>query len=283
MKRKHSQFTSILLAFTIAGALMTPASARAPETSALSDRFQCLQNILQIFCPDFEFPRPELPDAEEPGTDVPDVEEPDIEEPDVEVPGVEEPDTEEPDVEVPDVEVPDVEVPDVDEPDIEEPDVDEPDPEFPDIEIPAPEEPEIPDVEEPDTEVPGDSASVSTLERQVVELVNQERVSYGLAPLTLNVQLCDGARLKSQDMHDNRYFDHNSPTYGTPYDMMASLGITYASAGENIAMGYATAEAVVNAWMNSPGHRANILSENFTEIGVGHVADGNYWTQWFIG
>ena len=63
--------------------------------------------------------------------------------------------------------------------------------------------------------------------------------------------------------------------------MMKSLGISYQSAGENIAKGYRTAEAVVTAWMNSEGHRANILNANYTEIGVGYEADGNYWTQWF--
>lgn len=132
----------------------------------------------------------------------------------------------------------------------------------------------------PGTDTTPDSGSVSSLERQVVALVNQERAAYGLSPLTLSADLSDGARLKSQDMRDNRYFDHNSPTYGTPFEMMRSLGITYRAAAENIAMGYRTAEAVVNGWMNSPGHRANILSDKYTEIGVGHV-DG-YWTQWFV-
>lgn len=132
----------------------------------------------------------------------------------------------------------------------------------------------------PGTDTTPDSGSVSSLERQVVALVNQERAAYGLSPLTLSADLSDGARLKSQDMRDSRYFDHNSPTYGTPFEMMRSLGITYWAAAENIAMGYRTAEAVVNGWMNSPGHRANILSDKYTEIGVGHV-DG-YWTQWFV-
>ena len=132
----------------------------------------------------------------------------------------------------------------------------------------------------PGTDTTPDSGSVSSLERQVVALVNQERAAYGLSPLTLSTDLSDGARIKSQDMRDNRYFDHNSPTYGTPFEMMRSLGITYRAAAENIAMGYRTAEAVVDGWMNSPGHRANILSDKYTEIGVGHV-DG-YWTQWFV-
>lgn len=132
----------------------------------------------------------------------------------------------------------------------------------------------------PDTDPTPDNGTVSSLERQVAELVNRERAAYGLAPLTLAADLSDGARLKSQDMRDNGYFDHNSPTYGTPFEMMRSLGITYAAAAENIAMGYRTAEAVVEGWMNSAGHRANILSDKYTEIGIGHV-DG-YWTQWFV-
>ena len=83
-------------------------------------------------------------------------------------------------------------------------------------------------------------------------------------------------------MKDNRYFAHNSPVYGTPFQMIRSFGISFRSAGENIARGYATPQAVVNGWMNSSGHRANILNANYTHIGVGYVAQGNYWTQMFI-
>ena len=84
-------------------------------------------------------------------------------------------------------------------------------------------------------------------------------------------------------MQNKNYFDHNSPTYGSPFDMMKSFGISYTSAGENIAMGQTTPEQVVQAWMDSPGHRANIMNSSFTQIGVGYVASGNYWTQQFIG
>ena len=86
-----------------------------------------------------------------------------------------------------------------------------------------------------------------------------------------------------QDMHDKGYFSHTSPTYGSPFDMMTSFGIRYLTAGENIAMGYRTPQSVVDGWMNSPGHRANILNASFTEIGVGYVESGSYWTQMFIG
>ena len=130
---------------------------------------------------------------------------------------------------------------------------------------------------------PSGGASASSYEQQVVALVNAERAKYGLAALALDETLCGYARVKSQDMHDQGYFSHTSPTYGSPFDMMRSFGVSYRSAGENIAMGYSTPEAVVAAWMNSAGHRANILSANYTTLGVGYVEDGGYWTQWFIG
>ncbi|QED48278.1 CAP domain-containing protein [Cytobacillus dafuensis] len=127
------------------------------------------------------------------------------------------------------------------------------------------------------------SSSVSAYEQKVVDLTNQERAKNGLPALQLDVNLSKVARTKSMDMKTKGYFDHNSPTYGSPFDMMKQFGITYSSAGENIAMGQRTPEEVVNAWMNSEGHRKNILNPSFTNIGVGYVADGNYWTQQFIG
>ncbi len=128
-----------------------------------------------------------------------------------------------------------------------------------------------------------ENSGIQDFERKVADLVNVERAKFGLAPLTLSAELSNGARMKSKDMRDNKYFSHTSPAYGSPFDMMKSLGITYRSAGENIAMGYHTPEAVVKAWMNSEGHRANILNASYTEIGVGYIADGGYFTQWFRG
>lgn len=128
-----------------------------------------------------------------------------------------------------------------------------------------------------------ESSSVSEYEQKVVDLVNDIRVKNGLSALKLNNKLSEVARMKSQDMKDKRYFSHNSPTYGSPFDMMKQFGISYRTAGENIAMGQQTPEIVVNAWMNSEGHRANILNASFKEIGVGYVSDGNCWTQMFIG
>jgi len=124
------------------------------------------------------------------------------------------------------------------------------------------------------------------IEKEVVTLVNQERSKQGLAPLKENVQLSNIARTKSQDMVNKNYFSHTSPTYGSPFDMMKQFGITYTAAGENIAMGQQSAASVMSSWMNSPGHRANILSKDFTEIGVGLAKNNSgtiYWTQEFIG
>jgi len=147
-----------------------------------------------------------------------------------------------------------------------------------------------PQVGNPDLIYPGDvltipetDASVRSYEQEVIRLVNAERAKYGLSALTEDWELSRVARYKSQDMHDNRYFAHNSPTYGTPFQMMRAFGLSYRAAGENIAMGYATPAAVVAGWMASEGHRANILSGSYTKIGVGYVADGHYWTQQFIG
>ena len=129
--------------------------------------------------------------------------------------------------------------------------------------------------------IPLADSSVTKFESEVIILVNQIRAENGLKPLTSDWQLSRVARYKSQDMHDLGYFSHTSPTYGSPFNMMKSFGISYRSAGENIAKGYSTPEAVVNAWMNSPGHRANILNSSYTHIGVGYVKEGHYWTQMF--
>jgi len=131
--------------------------------------------------------------------------------------------------------------------------------------------------------VPVVDEGVTGFEGEVIRLVNEIRRQNGLGELKANWELSRVARIKSQDMKDKGYFSHNSPTYGTPFQMMKSFGISYRSAGENIAKGQRSPEAVVNAWMNSSGHRANILNSSYTEIGVGYVASGNYWTQMFIG
>ena len=124
--------------------------------------------------------------------------------------------------------------------------------------------------------------SATAIQQEVVRLVNIERNKYGLSNLIMDTNLQKVAQKKSEDMKANNYFSHTSPTYGSPFDMMKQFGISYKAAGENIAKGQTSAAQVVEAWMNSAGHRANILSADYTHIGVGYVASGHYWTQMFI-
>lgn len=144
-----------------------------------------------------------------------------------------------------------------------------------------------PQLSNPDLIYPGDKINVpaaenADIEQQVVDLVNKERVANGLKPLSVDWEVARVAEHKSQDMLNKNYFSHTSPTYGSPFDMLKNYGIKYRSAGENIAKGQRSAQEVVNAWMNSSGHRANILNSSYTHIGVGYVSNGHYWTQLFI-
>ncbi|PYZ98915.1 hypothetical protein CR205_10195 [Alteribacter lacisalsi] len=129
------------------------------------------------------------------------------------------------------------------------------------------------------------SSELSQFEQEVVRLTNEERAQHGLPELEIAEDVSEVARDKSADMRDQGYFSHDSPTHGSPFDMLRNYGVSYNAAGENIAAGQQTPEQVVDAWMNSQGHRENILSSNYTEIGVGHVEGGQYghfWTQMFI-
>lgn len=123
--------------------------------------------------------------------------------------------------------------------------------------------------------------SQSQFEQQVLDLVNQERSKVGLKSLSMNSELSKMAMVKAKDMYDNNYFDHNSPKHGSPFDMMKEFGIQYSSAGENIAKGQNSPTQVMNDWMNSPGHKANILKDSFTQIGIAYY--NGEWVQEFIG
>lgn len=129
------------------------------------------------------------------------------------------------------------------------------------------------------------AADISAMEYAVLELVNQERAAYGLAPLSWNDELAAVARAHSYDMANRNFFDHTNPDGKSPFDRIRGAGITYSIAAENIAAGQSTPEAAVAAWMNSEGHRANILRDSLTEIGIGlYVSNsgyGYYWTQDF--
>ncbi len=122
-------------------------------------------------------------------------------------------------------------------------------------------------------------------EQEVFNLINAQRTAAGLSALKIDEELQNVARIKAKDMVDNNYFSHNSPTYGTPFNMIKNFGITYKAAGENIA-GNSTNKGAVNAWMNSSGHKANILSSNYNYTGIGVVSSSKYgkiYVQMFIG
>lgn len=130
------------------------------------------------------------------------------------------------------------------------------------------------------------TSSEISLAQQVLTLVNQERASAGLAPLSMHAGCAQVAYDHSWDMDFRDFFSHTNPDGASPFNRMANAGITYSAAAENIAAGYATAADVMNGWMNSQGHRDNILNANFTEIGIGvrqgsNGQYGTYWTQVF--
>lgn len=139
-------------------------------------------------------------------------------------------------------------------------------------------EPQIPD------NTQANNNALTSQEQEMLRLVNEARSQNGQPPLTADIELTKVARVKSQDMIDNNYFSHNSPTYGSPFDMMKQFGIKYVKAGENIA-GNQDVQKAHDALMNSPGHRKNILSPDYTHIGIGIKSGGTYdnmFTQMFI-
>ncbi len=156
----------------------------------------------------------------------------------------------------------------------------QPEPPKPD---PVPEPKPEPQPEPKPPATPAPPAGIRAEEATMLELVNQERARVGVAPLKLHLKLSEVARLKSEDMATNNYFSHQSPTYGSPFEMMRSFGITYSMAGENLALA-GSVQRAHNALMNSPGHRANILNARYTHIGIGMVqgSRGQYYTQMFI-
>jgi uncharacterized protein YkwD len=122
-----------------------------------------------------------------------------------------------------------------------------------------------------------------SFESEVIQLINQERGKEGLAPLSEQSQLTQAARLHSQDMACNQFFSHLSPENGDVADRVTAQGYQYSAIGENIAGGYSSPASVVEGWMNSTGHRANIMSGTYTQVGVGYVylagsKLGTYWT-----
>ena len=129
------------------------------------------------------------------------------------------------------------------------------------------------------------SSTMNSDEKEVFNLINQQRINNGLTALKVDEEVQRVARIKAQDMVDNNYFSHTSPIYGSPFNMLNSFKISYKTAGENIA-GNSSNSGAVNAWMNSSGHKANILNSNFNYTGIGVVSSPKYgkvFVQMFIG
>lgn len=171
-------------------------------------------------------------------------------------------------IEVPEVEKPEVEVPEVEAPEVEKPEV------------------EVPDVEKPgqSEEENGNSGTETELSyaEQVVKLVNEERAKYGLSPLTIDKSVESAALVRSKEIEKS--FSHTRPNGSSFSTVLKEQGVNFMGAGENIAWGQKSPEEVMQGWMNSEGHRANILNAKFTKIGVGYYQNSNgtnYWTQLF--
>ena len=151
------------------------------------------------------------------------------------------------------------------------------------VPVPAPTPVPVPKPEPKPAPAPSqETADFSAMQKEMLGYINAERASANVTPLTLDQKLCQGAYLKSRDMAVNGYFSHTSPTYGSPFDMMTSQGITYRMAGENIAKNISV-KGAHTAFMNSPGHKANILNQGFGKVGLGFYQEGQYLyvTQWF--
>ena len=130
-----------------------------------------------------------------------------------------------------------------------------------------------------------ETSNMNSDEKEVFDLINKQRTNNGLAALKNDSEVQRVARIKAQDMVNNNYFSHTSPTYGSPFDMLKSFKISYKTAGENIA-GNSSNSSAVTAWMNSSVHKANILNSNFNYTGIGVVSSPKYgkmYVQLFIG
>lgn len=129
------------------------------------------------------------------------------------------------------------------------------------------------------------TSTMSKDEQEVFNLINKQRTANGLSALKVDNAVQRVAKIKAQDMVSNSYFSHTSPTYGSPFEMLQSFKISYKTAGENIA-GNSSNSGAVNAWMNSSGHKANILNSSFNYTGIGVVNSPKYgkvYAQMFIG
>ena len=130
-------------------------------------------------------------------------------------------------------------------------------------------------------ETPVVEETPESVEEQVLELVNEARAQEGLPTLKMDEKVMEAAAVRAEEMLE--LYDHSRPDGRSCFTALKEAGANYRAAGENIAYGYPTAEDVMEGWMNSKGHRENILNRDFDKIGIGYQPDGNYWVQMFIG
>lgn len=292
---------SVLIATTIiSGGITTQTGFSGPDAAALpQNKKPCVQGQIilgntsdaKTLCDKLGIQldellngcfRPSLPDINSP-----------VQKPEVTPPADNIPDST-PDAEIPDTGTPDTEVPDAGTPDIEAPDAGTPDVEAPDIQAPGngsinPDKDHPADTEQTpdqddtaDTEqTPGTNTANRQYIKRVVELVNAERAKVNLPALTMSEDLNKAAQIRA--VETTKSFSHTRPNGKSFSSVLSENNISFRGAGENIAWGQKTPEAVVNAWMNSKGHRANILNKNYTSIGIGYHLNGStpYWSQLF--
>ena len=231
---------------------------------------QALMEQLGNCLPSVSLPGCSLPGVNTPETNVPETETPDANAPETNIPETETPDTNAPETNIPETEAPDTNAPETNIPEIEAPDVNTPGTNTPDSS------------DKNDTTEDNNSTSEHAFIQEVVNLVNAERAKEGLSPLTIDVKVQAAAQVRAKECEQS--FSHTRPNGSSFSTALQEQNVSYRSAGENIAWGQRTPEAVMNAWMNSEGHRANIMNANFTTIGVGYYQNANgtnYWCQLF--
>lgn len=223
--------------------------------SELSDKF-CNIHFDWNDCPVITPPGENQPDTDQPGSDQPGTGEGDTDVPDTDQPGAGEGDTDLPDTDQPGSGDGGTDLPDTDQPGS--------------------------DAEKPGEDNNGPGTETRTYAEQVADLVNAERAKAGLSALTIDKGIETAALVRAKEIETS--FSHTRPNGSSFSTVLTENGISYRGSGENIAWGQRSPEEVMNGWMNSEGHRANILNPNFTKIGVGYYqnsAGQNYWTQLF--
>lgn len=190
-----------------------------------------------------------------------------------------------PDIDKPETEAPETNAPETDAPETEAPETNAPETNVPETEAPETNAPETnaPETNAPETNAPEtDGSQDVSAAKKVADLVNQERAKAGLSPLEVKVNLQTAAQVRAKEIEKS--FSHTRPNGSSFSTVLAENGVDYRGSGENIAWGQRSPEEVMNGWMNSEGHRANILNKNFKYIGVGYHVNSNgtgYWTQLF--